>query len=133
MLLRILILAIFLTGCYKNHLYVQQEWFDRNSLASTKINTPDPRQEDPPEGPRLLVCWKFPRELFCEGLSLSLTVRFWDHAEETLIYPLEKARSHHIFPFYGKKILTYKIDVLTQTGEVIETWEHHFWTKWIEI
>jgi hypothetical protein len=120
-------LTVF-TGCYKDHLYVQQEWVDRNFLASTHVGTPDPRQACPPEGQRILIGWRFPKYLLDEQLQLVLTVRFWDHTEEVIDYPIEGTKDSAAF-YFGKKILTYRIQVVSADHEVIETWEHHFWTE----
>ena len=134
---RITALAFLLTvfaGCYKNHLYVQQEWVDRNFLASSRVGTPDPRQECPPIGQRLLIAWRFPPYMFDEGLTLVLTVRFWDNTEEVQYLPILHSRSYAAFPFYdGKKILTYRLQVINRNEEVVETWEHHFWTTLIDV
>ncbi len=128
------IFLIFFTSCYKNNLYVQQEWVDRNFLASTHVNTPDPRQVCPPTGQRLLVAWRFPSNLVDEGLTLHLTVRFWDNLEEKVSSPIYKPRGTEAFNFFeGRRILTYRVDVTDSLGEVVDVWEHHFWTKLIDI
>jgi hypothetical protein len=136
MTIRLVVFGFLLTvfaGCYKNHLYVQQEWVDRTFLASTKVGTPDPRQECPPEGQRLLVAWKFPAYLFYQELHLLLTVRFWDNSEEVISYPVERHWSNAAFNFYHQKILTYRIQVVNRDDEIVETWEHQFWTELIDI
>ncbi|MBU6383394.1 MAG: hypothetical protein KGR16_03665 [Verrucomicrobia bacterium] len=131
---KLLIMGLFLTCCYKDHLYVQQEWVDRNFLASTHVNTPDPRQACPPEGQRLLIAWRFPMNMVDAGLSLDLTVRLWDNQEEHFIRPITQSHGHAAFNFFDhKRILTYKIDILNAQGEVIEVWEHQFWTKLIDV
>lgn len=112
---------------------MQQEWVDRNFLASTKVGTPDPRQECPPEGQRLLVAWNFPGSLFYQDLRLLLTVRFWDNSEEIISYPIERRWSNTAFNFFDQKILTYRIQVVNRSNEIVETWEHHFWTELIDI
>jgi hypothetical protein len=127
------ILILFTTSCYKEHLYVQQEWVDRNSLASTKVNTPDPRQANPPEGERLLVAWRFPKYLIYQEIDLILTVRFWDNSEEIIHHPISKTHGNASFNFFGEKILTYRIQAVNAQGEVIQNWEHHFWTELIDI
>jgi len=129
-----LILLTFFTACYRDHLYVQQEWVDRNFLASTKVGTPDPRQADPPEGQRILVGWRFSQNLLAEKLQLVLTVRFWDNSQEVIARPIQRSVSNTAFNFFdGLKILTYRIDVVNAKGDVIQTWEHQFWTKLIDI
>lgn len=124
--------ALVFSSCYKGHLYVQQEWVDRNFLASSKVHTPDPRQDKPFDGQRLLVAWRFPSNLVNYGLSLFLTVRFWDNVEEEICYPIRKGYGTKAFCFLGRRILTYKIDVVNSEGDVIEVWEHQFWTKLID-
>ncbi len=129
----------FSVGCYKNYLYVQQEWIDREFLASSKVNTPDPRQAHPPEGQRLLVSWDFPKSVFSEGLDLHLTVRFWDNTEQYFTQALERKRDIATFYFPSekhngdKKILTYLLEVKNQSGETVQVWKHHFWTRLIQI
>jgi hypothetical protein len=126
-------LVIFILGsCYRHHLYVQQEWVDRNFLASSHVHTPDPRQEHPPEGQRLLIAWRFPHSLFCKELTFNITVRFWDDTEKNFSEPIRKKRGCHVLSFPGQKILTYRIQVFSKDNELIETWTHHFWTKWID-
>ena len=135
MIRRVAAFGFFLTifaGCYKDHLYVQQEWVDRTFLASSHVGTPDPRQACPPEGQRLLVGWRFPKYLLDEQLQLVLTVRFWDHTEEVLEYPVERMKDSAAF-YFCKKILTYRLQVVNADQEIIETWEHHFWTEPIKI
>ena len=112
---------------------MQQEWIDRDSLASSHIGTPDPRQADPPEGQRLLIAWDFPRSSYQKNLTLSATVRFWDDEQEMLFYPIDRKRGYTAFFFPKEKILTYRVDVRTKEGELIESWKHHFWTELINI
>lgn len=124
-------------GCYKKHLYVQQENIDVSYLASTKVQTPDPRQNHPPQGQKLIVAWDFPKSLFSLDLTLVTTVRFWDHTQKEIRTPLERKRDclSFYFPNGGdgeKKILTYRVQIFSAKGDVIETWEHHFWTELID-
>ncbi len=116
---------------------MQQEWVDRDFLASTKVGTPDPRQANPPDGQRLLVAWDFPKSMFAEQLSLLVTVRLWDNSQQLIVKPLERKRDVAAFYFpctdREKRLLTYRIQVMTKEGKIIETWKHHFWTELIEI
>jgi hypothetical protein len=116
---------------------VQQEWVDRNFLASSRIGTPDPRQESPPCGQRLLLSWHFPSDLLEQQLTLYMTVRFWDLSEEQIELSIENKWSQRAIYFpatsYEKRILTYCIVVRTQEGDVIESWKHPLWTELIHI
>lgn len=116
---------------------MQQECLDVNFLASTRIGTPDPRQENPPSGQRLLIAWCFPEDLFQQNLTLQITVRLWDNSEvqENLVVESKQSHKALFFPSTGgeRRILTYRIIVTTKEGEVIETWKHPLWTELIQI
>ena len=117
---------------------MQQEWIDLSYLASSHIRTPDPRQEDPPIGQRLLVSWDFPRSIFEKRLQLSLTVRFWDDTQETFQQPIERRRDYATFFFHqeegrDRRILTYRVQAISENGEKVGEWEHQFWTKLIDV
>ena len=125
--------SFLFSGCYRHHLYVQQEYVDRTFLASSHVNTPDPRQAEPPEGQRLLIGWDFPRSIFKKELSIVADVRFWDDTEQKKVEPIQRKRGSHAFYFPKKKILTYRVQVISKDQEIIEIWKHHFWTERIEI
>lgn len=122
-----------MTSCYQQHLYVQQEWVDRNFLASTHVNAPDPRQAKPPEGQRLLIAWDFPKSLYQKELSLKTIVRLWNQSEQEFILKVPKKRGTTAYLFPKERILTYQVQVLSANNEVVETWDHHFWTEAINI
>jgi hypothetical protein len=133
------LVLLLLTACYKNGLYVQQEWIDEKFLASSHVNTPDPRTEHPPKGQRLLISWDFPRSIYLQKLSLFLTVRFMDQQQKVYFMPLKHKRGVESFYFPNlngdlqKRILTYKVVVLNEKGEEVAIWKHHFWTNLIEV
>lgn len=112
---------------------------DVNFLASSHVGTPDPRRDDPPEGQRLLIGWNFPRCMVEDGLVLWITVRLWDNTQDFVVQPIDRKRGSAAFYYPNKddcidrRILTYKIEVLTSSGFLIETWKHHFWTELIEM
>ncbi len=132
-------LLIGLAGCYKNHLYVQQEWVNVSFLASRHVGSPDPRSENPPDGQRLLIAWHFPRCLLEEHLHMLITVRLWDQTEEKATRPIERRRGSFALDYpnpgdcIDRRILTYKVEVFTASGELLETWKHQFWTEFIEL
>lgn len=134
-----LVCNLFLVGCYSNGLYVQEEWVDQEFLASSKIGTPDPRQKHPPKGQRLLVGWDLPKSLYKMGLDLHISVWLWDNTIEKIVCPIERRRGAEAFFFSNdiagkdRRILTYKVEIVTFEGETMRTWEHHFWTKLISL
>ena len=70
---------------------------------------------------------------------LELTVRFWNNEQKVIEYHLDRKRSYTSFFFENKerkrmkKILTYKIDVKSEKGEILYSWKHQFWTKLIDV
>lgn len=135
----LLLSLLFLSGCYKKHLFVQIESIDENFLASTHVNTPDWRQAHPPYGQRIIISWDFPLATYGKKLSFHITVRFWDNSEEVRTYALTRRLGTKVFYFENKnktkdrKILTYRIQVLTEKNEIVETWKHQFWTNLIDV
>jgi len=131
------LLTVLLTGCYKNHLYVQQESLDINFLASSKIGTPDPTRENPPRGQRLLIRWNFPTDLFERELTLHVMVRFWDNSEEEQQVAVETKRSNTALAFPLKAarghILTYRVVAKDGEGQIVSSWNHPLWTELIQI
>lgn len=133
--LRYLILLIFFSSCQKTYLTVQEHWVDIRYLASTYVHTLDPMQEDPPEGKKILIGWDVPLSVYQRDLSLVLTARLWDQTEHSYQYEIDEKRGYTTMYFSSKdpnkKLLTYKIDVKDKQGEVLENWEHQFWTTQI--
>jgi hypothetical protein len=130
-----LFLSVFLftTGCSGSYFYAQQQRIDKNHLASAHVHTPDPRQSDPPTGEALLVSWDFPMSVFEKNLTLLAKVRLWNTEEELILRPIVRKRDTASFFFPNRQILTYLIQAVTPTGEVVSEWEHQFWTEWIDI
>ena len=127
-----------LSGCYKNHLYVQQQSVNKYYLASSKVDTPDFRQKNPPDDEQIVVAWDFPISEFRKDLNLKLTVRFWDNQEVDKSCHLKRKRGFKKFVFTNleneknKRILTYKVDVFDKNNNLVSQWEHQFWTKLID-
>ncbi len=116
---------------------MQQESLDIHFLASSKIGTPDPRQENPPRGQRLLIRWNFPTYLLDRELTLYVTVRFWNNSEEVQEVAVHTKRSNTALAFPLKTgrghILTYQVVAKDGEGNVVSTWNHPLWTELIQI
>ena len=67
------------------------------------------------------------------------TVRLWDQTEEVFRIPIERKRDVTALFFQNNKrsqdrtILTYRVQIFAESGEVVEVWEHHFWTELIDL
>ncbi len=118
---------------------MQQEWVDARFLASSKVGTPDPRQESPPVGQRLIVAWDFPKSVFQEDLKLVTTVRLWNNTREVFEEKITRNRDVTAFFFSDKqegqdlRILTYRVQIFNAEGKEVRLWEHHLWTELIEV
>lgn len=133
------LLMLLLSSCYKDNLYVQQEWVDKSYLASFYVKTPDPRDKNPQIGQKIIISWDFPLSEYKKDLTVVLFVRFWDQTQKELTYKIERKRGYTDFFFeninseQNKKILTYRLDVVDKNNEIIRTWKHQLWTKQINI
>jgi hypothetical protein len=136
----LLCLPLLFSSCYKNHLYVQQEWVDEKDLASYFVGSPDPRRKNPPVGQKIIVNWDFSRTLFLNEMGhILVTVHFWDLEEKMVEAPIDRRRGYASFFFSNptkdptKKILTYRVQIFKKDGTLFETWKHQFWTELIEL
>ncbi len=84
-----------------------------------------------------MIGWDFPKSLFQQELTLTVTVRLWDQTETLYTLPVHHRRDATALFFpctlldKEKRILTYKIEVMNSKGELLEEWDHHFWTELI--
>lgn len=134
-----LLLFLFFLGCSRNQLYVHIQNLDQNYLASSHVKTPDYRQKNPFIGQRLVVSWNISKETLKEGLSLYVTVRFFDNTQ--VIYKRKIKKQRGILGFYfenkdqevRKKILTYKAEIYTKDMQLVKIWKHQFWINLIDV
>lgn len=115
-------------------MYVQQEWVNASFLASSKVGSPDPRQDHPPQGQRLVIAWDLPRSLFERELTWVATIRLWNHSECVFRGDVSRRRDATAVFIPANNdpnlwILTYRVQLVDISGAVVETWEHHFWTE----
>lgn len=134
-----LLLAALLTGCCKNGISVQNQYFSRDDLASHIMDTPDPERNCPPIGQRLIVQWKFPHQLVEQGdLSLLMTVRLRDYSEENFTIPITRSHGIYLYELCNQRyfdtcgVATYKIETWS-CGELIDVWKHQLWIELITI
>ena len=72
----IFLIAVIASGCEKYYLGVQQQWIDINYLASSQVNTPDPRKLNPPLGQMLIIDWHVPKDILKQQPKILLDLNF---------------------------------------------------------
>lgn len=131
---------MLLTACGRpSYLSVQQEWIDGRYLASTHVNTPDPRQANPPFGQRLLLRWWVPSEVLEQSPQLVVQVIFKNFTQKTETFPIKSRTGQKIFSllneeYYEKRgLLTWRAQIVTNDQKVFKEWKHQLWVNLIEI
>jgi len=124
-------------GCEKHYIQVTKAPITEESLASVFAKTPDPRQLSPPYGEELVVQWNLPVAARSKKLFLELTMIYRDYSEETLRCAIEDIRGVFSYFLLGadyevkKGILTSKVDIVTEEGEILKQWHHRLWVSLI--
>ena len=134
-----LFLSFVVSSCCKKYLTVQTDYLTNKDLASYYVGTPDPRQNCPTVGQRLIVSWVVPKNYLCyTNLRLEVTMRFRNREEHKEIFPISKTRGTYVYTllnddyFSSRGILTYKVDLIG--GETIfEEWRHRIWIDLIQV
>jgi hypothetical protein len=136
---QILLAALLLAGCRKYDISVVQQSVNSSYLASSHVGTPDPRQAHPPEGEKLSVEWRIPTRILDLHPQLLLHLIFWDYTEKTVAYPLNRSFGWVTYSLLGEEfkktqgILTYKIDIVTEGGDIYREWKHQLWVNLIKV
>jgi hypothetical protein len=116
-----------------------QQKVDASYLASSQVGTPDPRQAHPPKGEQLIISWKLPQKMMKKKPFCSLHVIYWDYTEETFYHDIDYKTGYWKYTLLGEKflerkgILTYRIEILTEDGEVYREWKHQLWVNLIQL
>lgn len=137
MLRTIPIFLIFILGCIQYSLSVKKESVNRESLASTFVGSPDPRQANPPFGQQLIIGWRVPKNP--RDLKLVLHVLYKNYEQEVLEFPIVKRRGMEIYSLQGaryaetKGFLTYKAEIQNEEGEVLDLWKQQLWVELISL
>jgi len=137
---KILLLPFLLfTSCSTYYLSIKQQKVDPSYLASTHVNTPDPRKEHPPHGQKLIVHWQVPQSLMGEHPYILLHVIYRDYTEAVERLEIDAKRGYTTYALLGeeyekkKGILTYKADLMTAEGKVYREWKHQLWVNLIAL
>lgn len=131
------LMSALLCSCDAQRLIVDTEYVSARSLASTHVNTPDPKRCCPTTGQRLIVMWHFPSEyLDIDDSHIELTVRFGNNEEDLIDIPLEVAQGMFTYAAldddYWQRdgIRTYRARFIAE-GCIVEEWQHQLWAELI--
>ncbi|MGM0440011.1 MAG: hypothetical protein ACQEP8_02720 [Chlamydiota bacterium] len=142
--LLLVMVLIALQGCSLTKLDVERYPIDKAHLASSYVNTPDPRQEGVYIGQRMIAKWSLPEDMLLQSsvqdlsLKLLLTLRFGNSEEKVLVHHIKGAKGSFEYVLKDEDYLqkdgiqTYKAEILL--GEkVITSWNHQMWTDYINV
>ena len=106
-------------------------------LASSHVKTPDPRQDNPPIGQKLIVDWRVPNEIFKKKPEVVLHLILWDYTTRTVRIPIKRRMDYATYKLFNEDyektggILTYKAEIVTADGQVFREWKHQLWVNLI--
>ena len=130
-----LLLTFFLVSCSRAQLKVDCEYYDKQRLASSIVDSPDPRKNGSDYGQRLILNWHVTDSAFAEGpLELVLRVRLKDGEEKTSKILLKKRQGRTFYPIFGNDYtkrggLQSYLAELKLNGKVIATSRHKLWVE----
>lgn len=131
-----LVSLFFLVGCCSHGpIVVRHQYLDPNYLASSHVETPDPRACDF-YGQQLIISWHLPKKCMqLEGLHLLLTVRFGVHEVEEIVIPINRRRDFYLYRLMCQEhggIVTYKVELKAQ-DRLLYQWQHQVWAELVEV
>jgi hypothetical protein len=112
---------------------------DRDSLASTHVGSPDPRQKNPPKGQELIIEWQIPEDILRQKPTIHLEMIYKDYSEEKKDYPITQKSGYVVYTLVGdeykktKGLLAYKAEIVTEDGQVFRVWQHQMWVNIIRL
>ncbi len=129
------LLVSLLTGCETYYLDLGSIDVDRKYLASSHIGSPDPRQEHPPDGKRISISWKIPRDLWRQDPKIILTILFVNFEKRELELSVPTRTGHHSYFLSAVDLkehgglLSYRADLLLPSGEIYRSWQQQLWVE----
>lgn len=134
-----LLIFSLLVSCDKYEISMYQQKVDVTYLASTHVNTPDPRQNPPPIGQKLIIEWQVPNALLEKSPRADVYILFWDYKEKKISFPITKKWGYETYSCLNKEfeetggILTYRAEIVTKDERVYREWKHQLWTNLIQV
>ncbi len=142
------LLFLFCVSCSQGVYSVQRRYVDAAFLASSHIHTKDRTRYDPIVGEQLIVSWNFPSGVFQEGVQMILSSRLKNQVEKKEVFTPKTRWGSHVFFFPSKalkknsssyndscarleeeSLLTYKIDVISGNGALLQTVKNRLWVE----
>lgn len=128
-----------LASCEKYYLSLRQLPVDASYLASSHVHTPDPRQDHPPHGQKIVLRWSVPPELLDKKPQIVFHVIYKNHTEKAFVYPIESRMGYKVYSLLDQDydetggLLTYRADILTPDHRVYREWKHQLWVDLITL
>lgn len=143
------LLLIFLSSCSgsypcfcgcngSRHLSVLSVPVNQNTRASVHVNSPDFRHTLNPQGQRLYVSWKLPKEYLGKMLKGVLKIRFKVPEQIEVPFEISKLSGQMTYEvindeyFSREGILSYKVQLFADNQE-IDVFEHKMWAELITV
>lgn len=132
----LIVLSLF-AGCSTSNLDIERRIVNRETLPSTYVDSPDPMQASPPTGQKLFINWTLPKKEQTWPYLLLLKVIYKNLEEETISYTVGSRKGLKVFELLDEKfegtggLLTYKAEMMTLDGEIIQEFKHRLWFELI--
>jgi len=132
-------LLLVFSACGRYYVEVYQKKIDASDLASSSIESPDPRSKHPPYGQMLAIEWQLPQKILSENPLVQLDVLFWDNVERHYVWPIQQRKGFVTLPIINGQfertggVLAYRARVLTEEGKLFREWRHQLWVNLITI
>jgi len=126
-------------GCEKYYISIKRDTIDQSKLASTFVESPDPRQKNPPKGEKLIIEWRLPSYVLHQYITLQLNIIYNNYSEQTLYYPVNQRKGIIIYSLledqYYKTggFLTYVAKIKKSDGTVLKEWKQWLWVDRISL
>ncbi len=132
-----LLLSSLQLACSRYQLSLRQIAVDSYSLASTHVQTPDPRQFPPPIGQKIVLHWRVPPSLLKKNAFISLNIIYKNHTEKTLLYPIKNRSGYQVYFLLNDEflntggLLTYSAFISSEDKIIRAEWKHQLFVHLI--
>ena len=123
-----------LNGCYRQQVQMMKIKINRDSLASSFTQAPDPRQKAPPNGEQLLISLDLDPEIDLSNCRAILSLIYQSLETQEIEFIPKKHKEEISFFILGEQykqshgILTYKLEVYINNKQVA-LYQHPVWFK----